>query len=187
VGYFKGNLMLHKSYRVSAALTLALLCNGWLAVPSAYAQKANAQTPVPAISGTTLDKKQFQLTSLKGKVVLVMFWSTDCAVCRDKMAELRQNVQGWADKPFELVLVSMDRRMEDVEGYNAIINKAVPMKQRFTQLWIGDKGYQDNLGATQLQRTQLPTTLLIDKSGKLLERYNGRIPAEVWDTVADLL
>jgi cytochrome oxidase Cu insertion factor (SCO1/SenC/PrrC family) len=179
--------MTSKSRYASTALALCLLCAGWLAVSPVHAQKATAQTPVPVIGGTTLDKKQFQLASLKGKVVLVMFWSTDCAVCRDKMAELRQNVQGWADKPFELVLVSVDRRMEDVEAYNAIINKSVPMKQRFTQLWIGDKGYQDNLGATQLQRAQLPTTLLIDKTGKLLERYNGRIPAEVWDTISDLL
>jgi cytochrome oxidase Cu insertion factor (SCO1/SenC/PrrC family) len=179
--------MTSKSRFAATALTLCLLCAGWLAAPSVHAQKASVQAPLPVIAGTTLDKQQFQLKSLKGKVVLVMFWSTDCAVCRDKMAELRQNVQGWADKPFELVLVSVDRRMEDVEGYNAIINKSVPMKQRFTQLWIGDKGYQDNLGATQLQRAQLPTTLLIDKSGKLLERYNGRIPADVWDTISDLL
>jgi cytochrome oxidase Cu insertion factor (SCO1/SenC/PrrC family) len=179
--------MTRQSRCASTALALCLLCAGWWAAPSVHAQKASAQAPVPVIAGTTLDKQQFQLKSLKGKVVLVMFWSTDCAVCRDKMAELRQNVQGWADKPFELVLVSVDRRMEDVESYNVIINKSVPMKQRFTQLWIGDKAYQDNLGATQLQRAQLPTTLLIDKSGKLLERYNGRIPAEVWDTISDLL
>ncbi len=172
------------------SLVLILACTVGVSLSehtSAHAQKASATAPIPVITGTTLDKKNFQLKSLQGKVVLVMFWSTDCAVCRDKMAELRQNVQGWADKPFELILVSVDRRMEDVEGYNAIINKAVPMKQRFTQLWIGDKSYQDNLGATQLQRAQLPTALLIDKSGKLLERYNGRMPPEVWDTISDLL
>ncbi len=179
--------MTHSSRFASVTLALSLLCVGWLTASPVYAQKASAQAPVPVITGATLDKKQFQLASLKGKVVLVMFWSTDCAVCRDKMAELRQNVQGWAGKPFELVLVSVDRRMEDVDSYNAIINKSVPMTQRFTQLWVGGKGYQDNLGATQLQRAQLPTTLLIDKSGKLLERYNGRIPAEVWDTISDLL
>ncbi len=154
---------------------------------SAHAQKAAATTALPSIVGTTLDKKAFDLKSLKGKVVLVMLWSTDCAVCRDKMPELRQNVMGWTDKPFELVLVSVDRRMEDVESYNAIINKSVPMKQRFTQLWTGEATYKDNLGGSALQRAQLPVTLLIDKKGKLLERFNGRIPAEVWDTISDLL
>ena len=157
---------------------------------SAYAQKAPAGQPspvVPIIAGTTLEKKPFQLSSLKGKVTLVMFWSTDCAVCRDKMPELRENARGWADKPFELVLVSVDRAMEDVAGYNAIINKTVPLKQRFTQLWSGDAGYKDNLGLSQLSRTQLPVTLVIDKKGNLVGRYNGRIPADVWDTISDLL
>jgi thiol-disulfide isomerase/thioredoxin len=151
------------------------------------AQSASAADAAPMIAGTTFDKKSFQLSALKGKVTLVMFWSTDCAVCRDKMPELRQNVQGWADKPFELVLISTDRRMVDIESYNSIISKSVPMKQRFTQLWTGAPNYLDNLGTTSLQRAQLPVTLLIDKTGKLVERYDGRIPVDVWDTISDLL
>lgn len=173
-----------------ASFVLSLVCamgGSLLGHTAAHAQKASATAPIPVIAGTTLDKKNFQLKSLQGKVVLVMFWSTDCAVCRDKMSELRQNAAGWADKPFELILVSVDRRMDDVETYNSIINKSVPVKQRFTQLWTGDIGYADNLGTSQLQRNQLPTTLLIDKTGKLVERYNGRIPADVWDTISDML
>lgn len=183
-------------------MMVSVLCASAMAPLVAYAQKpaAPAQAPAsvsapavsaasasPSIVGATLEKKAFNLASLKGKVVLVMFWSTDCAVCRDKMPELRENVQGWAGKPFEMVLVSVDRRMADVEGYNAIINKAVPAKQRFTQLWTGDAGYKDNLDTANLNRTQLPATLLIGKDGKLVERFNGRIPVEVWDTISDLL
>ena len=41
-----------------------------------------------------------------GKVVLLMFWSTGCAVCRDKMPELRQNYEGWAGKPHALYQAS---------------------------------------------------------------------------------
>jgi thiol-disulfide isomerase/thioredoxin len=154
---------------------------------AAPANSAVADAPAPNLAGLTLDKKPFLLASTRGKVVLVMYWSTDCAVCRDKMRELRKNVQGWANQPFELVLVNVDRRIADLESYNAIINKAVPLQQRFTQLWTGDPTYIDNLGMAQGARNQLPVTLLIDKTGKLLARYNGRIPAEVWDTIADLL
>jgi thiol-disulfide isomerase/thioredoxin len=169
--------------------TLCLLMA--FAAPAALAQKQNAAAPVevtePVITGNTLDKKPFALKTLKGKVVLVMFWSTDCAVCRDKMPELRENVQGWANKPFEMVLVSVDRSMRDVDGYNAIVNKSVPLKQRFTQLWTGDTSYKDNLGSATLARTQLPMALLIDKNGKVVERFTGRIPVDVWDKISDLL
>jgi thiol-disulfide isomerase/thioredoxin len=183
--------------RFHAAFALALLlCVSVFSSATSHAQKpapvksteaAPVVAALPSITGRTLEKKPFTLASLKGKVVLVMFWSTECAVCLDKMPELRENVQGWADKPFEMVLVSVDRRMADVDRYNAIVNKSVPLKQRFTQLWTGDATYLDNMDTANLTRAQLPATLLIDKQGKLVERFTGRIPADVWDKISDLL
>jgi peroxiredoxin len=147
---------------------------------------ASAQTPVTAplrVAGPTVEGKPFELAALQGKVVLLMFWSTDCAVCRDKMAELRQNYEGWQGKPFELVLVATDRRFQDVEAYERIISRTVPLKQRFVQLWSGQAGYRDSVGAPG----PLPASFLIDKRGKVVERYQGRIPAEAWDRIAELL
>ena len=160
-------------------------------------QNVGAQTPPPArpasapepyviqpqIDGKTIDGNPFKLSSLKGKVVLVMFWSTGCAVCRDKMPELRNNYAGWAGKPFELVAVSTDGRVQDLLDYERIISRTVPMKERFVQLWTGESGYKDNLGKHAI----LPTAYLLDKTGKVVERYAGRIPAEAWDKIADLL
>jgi peroxiredoxin len=150
---------------------------------SALVAPAHAQTAAPVVEGKTIDGKPFKLDSLKGKVVLVMFWSTGCAVCRDKMPELRQNYEGWAGKPFEMVLVSTDRSMADLDAYEKIISRTVPLKQRFVQLWAGEPGYKDGFG----KPAQLPAAFLIDKSGKVVERWQGRIPAEAWDKIADLL
>lgn len=141
----------------------------------------------PRLQGKSMGGKAFNLTSLKGKVVMLMFWSTDCAVCRDKMPELRENYQGWANKPFELVLVSVDKRMKEVDDYEAVINRMVPLKQRFVQMWAGEGGYSDSLGTTQLARGQLPMTYLLDKNGKVAAKFVGRIPAEAWDQIAELL
>jgi peroxiredoxin len=152
-----------------------------------WAAPLPAQTPAsaaaPALKGKTLEGRPFQLASLKGKVVLLMFWSTGCAVCRDKMPELRQNYEGWQGRPFELVLVATDRRMKDVEDYEAIISRTVPLKQRFVQLWAGEPGYQDGFG----KPAQLPASYLIDKNGRIVERWLGRIPPEAWDRIAELL
>ena len=163
-----------------------------LAPSQATAQNRNTPataptTTLPTLEGSTLQKQPFQLAALKGKVVLVMFWATDCPVCRDQMPELRENVRGWADKPFELVLVSVDKRMQDVDSYNTILNASVPIKQRFTQLWAGEPSFKDNLGSAQVPRNQLPVTYLIDKTGKLVDHNSGRIPSAWWDTLADLL
>lgn len=147
------------------------------------APAAVAAITVPQIEGKTIDGSPFKLTSLKGKVVLVMFWSTGCAVCRDKMPELRTNYEGWAGKPFELVAVNNDARVQDFLDYERIISRTVPLKQRFIQLWTGDSSYKDNIG----KLAQLPAAFLVDKTGKIVERYVGRIPPEAWDRIADLL
>jgi peroxiredoxin len=163
--------------KAAAALACALLTCTLLA-------PAQAQTAAPPrIEGRTLEGKPFQLAGLKGKVVLVMLWSTDCAVCRDKMPELRRNYEGWAGKPFELVLVSVDKRMADVTAYEQIISRTVPLKQRFVQLWAGEPGYQDSFA----KPAQLPASFLVDKTGRIVQQWQGRIPAEAWDQIADLL
>lgn len=149
---------------------------------SAAAQPA-APIAAPQIDAQTIDGKPFKLAALKGKVVLVMFWSTGCAVCRDKMPELRTNYEGWVGKPFEVVAISTDARMQDVLDYERIISRTVPMKQRFVQIWAGSPGYKDNLGT----HAMLPAAYLLNKEGKVVERYIGRIPAEAWDKISDLL
>jgi peroxiredoxin len=157
------------------------------AVLAAALGSANAQTAAvgasPSLQGKTVDGKDFQLAQLKGKVVMVMFWSTGCAVCRDKMRELRANYAGWAGKPFELVLVSTDRSMKDIEAYDKIISQSVPLKQRFVSLWSGASGFKQGFGDI----TQLPSTFVLDQKGKVVDSYQGRVPAEAWDKVAELL
>lgn len=172
-----------------ACLTMSV---AWGQTPPSVAASAAAKPPAtagaavvtaPAIEGKTIEGSPFKLSSLKGKVVLVMFWSTGCAVCRDKMPELRNNYAGWTGKPFEMVVVNTDARVQDFLDYERIISATVPVKQRFVQLWTGESAYKDNIG----KPAQLPTAFLIDKNGKVVERYTGRIPAEAWDKIADLL
>jgi thiol-disulfide isomerase/thioredoxin len=160
----------------TAAATLAGIAPVAATVPP-------ASVSTPQIEGKSIDGNRFTLTSLRGKVVLVMFWSTGCAVCRDKMPELRTNYEGWSGKPFELVAVNTDTRMQDFMAYETIISKTVPLKQQFVQLWTGEPSYKTNVG----KPVQLPAAFLIDKSGKVVERYVGRIPPEAWDRIADLL
>jgi thiol-disulfide isomerase/thioredoxin len=178
--------MQHRFLSFSLAMILSLLAT------LASAQTAQtAPGPAPQVSGKALDGKPFDLAKLKGQVVLLMFWSTDCAVCRDKMPELRENAKGWAGKPFTPVLVSVDRRMSDIDSYNAIINKSVPMKERLLQVWALDPTYKDNLGTTKLAQTvpasHWPVIIVLDKTGKVAVRHQGRMPADVWDDIAGLL
>ncbi len=164
----------------SVTLGLALL----LAPSAATWAQAPATAPAPPrLSGQTFEGQPFDLASLRGKVVLVVFWSTTCAVCRDKMGELRANYEGWRGQPFEMVLVNQDRRLQDVQAYEQILALTVPRAQRFPQLWRGQPAYADSFGAQAV----LPATFIINKAGQVEKSYVGRIPAQAWDDIADLL
>ena len=135
------------------------------------------------LAGRTLDGRTFDLRALRGRVVLVVAWSTDSAVCRDKMPELRSNAAGWRDQPFSLVLLSMDRRRQDAADYEAILARTLAPGQRLTSMWICDM-----VTATGLSRREpLPATWLLDRQGRVVQQWTGRIAPEAWDQIADLL
>ncbi len=145
-----------------------------------------AATPVansPELEGTTADGQRLRLSDLRSRVVLVFYWSTGCAVCRDKMRELRANLLGWKGQPFALLGVNMDARQQDFTGYEALVRQTVPAAQQFPSLWAGASDFRDSMG----RPTQLPSACLIHPQGPLVERYHGRIPPEAWDRIAELL
>ena len=159
-----------------------------LVAAGAWPVRARAQAAAPSsalgeLSGPTLSGKMLSLQSLRGKVVLVWFWSTTCAVCRDVLPELRANYAGWHGKPFELVTVATDALREDVLQYERIVQTIVSSKEMPPALWRRDPQHRDNFPA----RLMLPTAFLVDPAGRVVEQYAGRIPALAWDRIAELL
>ena len=140
--------------------------------------------PSPAdLSGRTLDGKSYDLRQDIGKVVLVFYWSTACAVCRDKMPELRLNFEAWRDKGFQLLAVSVDKNLDELRAYEAILNRVVAPTQRFPWLWRSAAGHRDNFGSL----VQTPTSFLVDRKGMVVKQVRGRIEAGLWDDIAELV
>jgi thiol-disulfide isomerase/thioredoxin len=168
------------------ALLAACACALALPVQAADAVAA----PLPAkgsafqLQGSTLDGQAFSTAGLRGKVVLVFYWDTDCAVCRSKMPELRANAAGWHGKPFQLVTVSVDRNRAAAAEYDRTVAAIVPMPAHPPVLWAGEAGYRDSLGS---KPRHLPLSVLLDAQGRVVAHYEGRIAPEVWDTIADLI
>jgi peroxiredoxin len=168
----------------SMLMTRPLTSIGWtlmLALAPMLGQAQSATAPVAnpqplVLQATTLANAPFDLTRLKGKVVMVFYWSTGCSVCLSHLPELRANLGGWRTKPFELLTVNVDANMAQWRTYEQIAAQTQSPLSRPTALWAGK-------GAAQ----KLPLTLVLDTQGRVVARHEGRIAPEAWDEVAELL
>lgn len=66
-----------------------------------FAVSAFAQSGKPLaenFSGATMDGQTVELDSLKGKVVLITFWNTRCAICDSEIPKLNQMASSYKGK-----------------------------------------------------------------------------------------
>lgn len=164
---------------------LAFTASPWALAQAPLSPAASHATgpSTPAIQGLTWDGQPLALSDLRGQVVLVFHWATDCAVCRDKMHEMRANVAGWGQQPFRLLGVNWDTQRSELERYEKLVQQTIPPAQRLQSIWAGDGQYKSSLE----RPARLPMAQLIDKRGQWVAQYSGRIPAEAWDQIASLL
>jgi cytochrome oxidase Cu insertion factor (SCO1/SenC/PrrC family) len=148
------------------------------------ASATRAQAPRPMLSGVMSNGQSVSLESLRGSVVLVFAWSTRCPVCLDKLPELRRNLDGWQGKPFVIVALNQDRNIDDMLGYQRLLEQTAPPRPQMKHLWRGAAAHRDNFGELPVN---MPTMLIIDKEGALSKQLRGRVPAELWDDIAELV
>ena len=107
---------------------------------------------------------RFTMSSLKGKVVLVSFWATSCAVCVGEMPKMVQTYEKYRAQGLETVAVAMSYDPPDRVFAYAQQNK-LPFR---VTLDIFGKAMQAFGG---IRGT--PTTFLVDKGGKIVQRLEG--------------
>ena len=73
--------------------------------------------PVPELVGKDIKGDRFQLTSLRGKYVLVDFWATWCAPCISELPRLQTAYGKYRDLGFEVVRVSLDESKAAVTDF----------------------------------------------------------------------
>jgi thiol-disulfide isomerase/thioredoxin len=128
----------------------------------AYIKPANRR---PASDFTLEDASgnAVQLSQLRGKVVLLNFWATWCAPCRVEMPWFVQFQKAGQGRGFEVLGVSLDE-----DGWKSVM----------PYLWNTKVNYPVVLGNQDLLRPysselSLPTTLLIDRAGRVASIHVG--------------
>jgi len=123
---------------------------------------------MPEFSKDTLGGESLTNQSLKGKLTVVNFWATWCGPCVIETPALVALRNEWKDRGFEVVGVSMDEEgLDVVDEFAKRFDISYPL--------IHDLGsLADEFGGVYA----LPTSYLVDPSGKIIHRIIGVFPVE---------
>ena len=122
------------------------------------------QLPVPQLKLADLTGKEWTLESLRGKVVVLNFWASWCGPCIDELPLLNQLARSAAAD--DLVVLGVNYK----ESADAIARFAHDYPFQFPVL-------RDKSGESFKAWTSgvMPTTVLIDRSGRARWRVVGEI------------
>ena len=126
--------------------------------------------PVPDLAFETMDGRPAGLADFAGKVVVLNFWATWCAPCREEMPSLDRLQAAFDPEKVLVVALSVDRAgPERVQAFLTEIG--------VTRLSV----YRDPKASTTraIKVLGLPATLLLDRQGHEVARILG---VAAWDS-----
>jgi cytochrome c biogenesis protein CcmG, thiol:disulfide interchange protein DsbE len=133
--------------------------------PAATATGTEVGAMMPEYSAMWLDGSKFEMESKKGKVVLLNLWATWCGPCRFEIPELQAIHDRYAAKNFEVVGVSVDESgVESVRDFVKEHEMTYPVV-------LDAEGKLANV----FQTSVLPTSVIIDRNGKIVWKKFGAI------------
>ncbi len=129
----------------------------------------------PEFNVKTLDGKEFALSSLRGKYVVLDFWGTWCGWCIKGMPDMKATYEKYHDK-LEFVGIACN----DTEDR---------WKQKIEELqlpWIHTLNQEGNDLSIVYGVSGYPTKFILDQEGKIVKKVVGESP-EFYETIERLM
>jgi thiol-disulfide isomerase/thioredoxin len=124
--------------------------------------------PLPAFSGRTLDGRQLDLASLRGRPLVLNFWASWCGPCRAEQEALELANKTLAERDTRLVGVNI----RDDQG--AAVSYLEEFGVGYPSLFDRPATLAARLGALGPQAP--PYTLVVDAQGRVAARVFGALP-----------
>lgn len=118
---------------------------------------------------TTLDGKPLSLADLKGKVVIVDYWGTWCPPCRMEIPHFVALKKQFKDK-LAIVGMTWENGQSDAKTINKVNKFAAEAGINYRLVMLKE---QTDLAAIPGGVTAFPTTLFIDKQGRVRAKEIG--------------
>ncbi|HZH30907.1 MAG TPA: cytochrome c biogenesis protein/redoxin [Pyrinomonadaceae bacterium] len=137
------------------------------------AAKPAASYPLaPDTEMKTLEGQPFRVSSLRGRVVMLNFWATWCLPCRAEIPDFNRMQKDYEARGFAVVGVSSHDTPDMIRDFQSIV------RQEYQLLTSGDDA------PAEFQAGQgRPVTLIIDREGRIRERFIGERDRATFDSV----
>jgi peroxiredoxin len=149
------------------------------ALPSAAQALKPAGEPAPALELSALDGKLHRLSDYRGHAVLVNFWATWCAPCREEMPSLERLRASLEGRRFVVLAVNLAEPEARIRRFLQAVPVGFPI--------LLDR---DASAAKRWQAKLLPATYIIGPDGAIRYRHLGELDwskPEVRDAILALL
>lgn len=148
---------------------------GLMSVSALAQQNLKPGAAAPNFSAASLDGTDLRLSDLQGKVVVLTFWSTRCAICHAEIPKLNQVAARYKDKDVVFIALTMENQAKVLPylrknpfNFNIVPN-GFGVVLKYADL---DAAGNINMG--------FPAHFLIDQDGDIALRTQG------WDKTSNL-
>ena len=148
-----------------ATLTFFLAACSTTGPVKAEVKQEKERKLAPDFTLTDINGKAVKLSDFKGKVVLLNFWATWCGPCKVEIPWFIEFQQTYKDKDLVVMGVSFDE-----DGWKSV-KPYVEEKKMNYRVMIGDDAIAKAYGGVE----SLPTTLMIDKQGRVAQTHVGLV------------
>ena len=116
----------------------------------------------PDFEAPTLDGDTLRLSSLRGRVVFLDFWATDCGPCLPEIPHLAEMHRAYGGDGLALVSVSIDR------DRTALVEMVEDREMTWPQVW--QEGEWEGEVARLYSIRGIPQTYLLDRDGRIVAK-----------------
>jgi peroxiredoxin len=144
--------------------TAAILATSWalLAAGAAAAAVALTSGPAPDFTLHSVAGANLRLQEQRGQVVMLNFWASWCAPCRQEMPQLDRLYEKYHAAGFQLLGVNVDEDPRNAAGVSSKLGLHFPVlldtEKRVSRLY---------------DLSTMPSTVLIDRDGRVRYIHRG--------------